>query len=290
MSECLFQYGSVEDVFYLSHVRQDGPVSMARNHFHSSYEIYYLISGQRYYFIKDKTFQVMGNDLILINKGDLHKTASCGESEHERLLINFKEEFLSPTIDTHEILLAPFKKDVNLIRFTMQQQREVEHLLNKIQNELVQKRPAYMTYVQALFMQFLIYIARHVLDQEQSDTFRHPSLMHKKVSKIVRHINAHYMDPLTLNNVAQKFNISPSYLSRIFKQATGFTFVEYINNVRIREAQSLLISTDEKVIDISYRVGYMSISHFGRVFKEMTGYSPLEFRKRNRERSTSNSN
>ncbi|NMA94667.1 MAG: helix-turn-helix transcriptional regulator, partial [Clostridiales bacterium] len=56
---------------------------------------------------------------------------------------------------------------------------------------------------------------------------------------------------------------------------------EYINNVRIKEAQALLLSTDYKVIDISAKVGYTNTSHFGRVFREMTGYSPLRFRKYN---------
>lgn len=91
------------------------------------------------------------------------------------------------------------------------------------------------------------------------------------------------MHDLTLKKTAQKFNMSSCYLSRLFKEGTGFTFIEYLNNVRIREAQSLLVSTDYKVMDICYKVGYNSISHFGRVFKEMTGYSPLQFRQRSRK-------
>ena len=290
MRETLIEYGSESGLFYLSRVRQDGPVNMAHNHFHSSYELYYLVSGQRYYFIKDKTFQVMEKDLILIKRGDLHKTASCGESQHERILINFREEYLNPNVDAYDILLTPFNKDINMIRFTMQQQGEVESILDQIQSELMEKDPLYEISVQTLFMQLLVYISRHMQKYGVDESFRHPSRMHQKVSNIVQYINVHYMKHLTLQGIAKTFNMSPSYLSRVFKEATGFTLTEYINNVRIKEAQILLMTTDDKVIDISHRVGYTNTSHFGRVFKEMTSYSPLKFRKHNRNGIKSLSN
>src|SRR5699024_2182038 len=136
---------------------------------------------------------------------------------------------------------------INIIRFTLHQQEQVIYFLNEIQEELEKKQAAYETCVQALFKQFLIFISRYVHKQYVDQPFSHPTLIHQKVSQIVRYINTHFMDYLTLEDVAQRFYTSPSYLSRIFKQATGFTFIEYINNVRIKEAQVLLNKTDSKV-------------------------------------------
>lgn len=287
MRETILQYGKEDDPFYISHIRQDGPSSMAYKHFHNSYELYYLISGQRYYFIKDRTFQVMEKDLVLIKRGDLHKTASCGESQHERIVINFREEFLNHGGEERDILLMPFERDINIIRFTLPQQEQIEKLLGNICYEIRKRQPAYKAYVRALLVQFLIYISRHVCKNGKGRPFIHPTLMHRKVSNIVKYINSNYRNDLTLTGTAQKFNMSSSYLSRIFKQGTGFTFIEYLNSVRIREAQSLLLSTDNKVMDICHQVGYTSISHFGRVFKELTGYSPLQFRQRSQSQSLS---
>lgn len=283
MRESILEYGKEDGLFYISHIKQDGPSSMAYRHFHNSYEIYYLLSGQRYYFIKDRTFQVMEKDLILIKRGDLHKTASCGESQHERIVINFREEILNYMEEERNILLMPFDRDINIIRFNLSQQEEIETLLGHICEELKEKRQAYKASAYTLLIQFLIYVSRYVYENYEDRPFTHPTLMHKKVSHIVKYINSNYMHDLTLKKTAQKFNMSSCYLSRLFKEGTGFTFIEYLNNVRIREAQSLLVSTDYKVMDICYKVGYNSISHFGRVFKEMTGYSPLQFRQRSRK-------
>jgi YesN/AraC family two-component response regulator len=87
------------------------------------------------------------------------------------------------------------------------------------------------------------------------------------------------MQRITLADISKEFYISQFYFSKIFKEATGFTFVEYLNSVRIKEAQRLLVSTNDKVIRISYNVGFGSIAHFGRMFKAITGYSPLQYRK-----------
>ncbi|NMA95993.1 MAG: AraC family transcriptional regulator, partial [Clostridiales bacterium] len=267
MKEKIVEYGNEKDLFYFSRMKRSSPVNMAHNHFHSSYELYYLVSGERYYFIKDKTFQVMEKDLVLIKRGDLHKTASSGELEHERILINFREGYINPGAEDPDKLLLPFEKDINIIRFTMAEQMELERLLNSIQDELIIRGHLYEVNVQALFIQLLVYISRHVKRYGAVKYFRQPSVMHKKVSDIVQYINMNYMESLTLKSIAKRFNMSPSYLSRVFKRATGFTLTEYINNVRIKEAQALLLSTDYKVIDISAKVGYTNTSHFGRVFR-----------------------
>ncbi|PEE73423.1 hypothetical protein COM81_28730 [Priestia megaterium] len=103
--------------------------------------------------------------------------------------------------------------------------------------------------------------------------------LHEKVSEIVRYINNHYMDLLTLHSLSKQFHISPYYLSRIYKKGTGFSFVEYLNQVRINEAQKLLKTTSLSVTSIAEKVGYENPTHFGRVFKKVTGISPLKYRK-----------
>ena len=73
---------------------------------------------------------------------------------------------------------------------------------------------------------------------------------------------------------------TPQYFSRVFKRATGVSFTEYLNGVRIKEAQRLLIKTDKTIYDIAEAVGYKSASHFGRSFTAITGISPSEYRRK----------
>jgi YesN/AraC family two-component response regulator len=93
------------------------------------------------------------------------------------------------------------------------------------------------------------------------------------------------MKPLTLPALSDHFYISTSHLSRLFKEVSGFTFTEYMNIVRIKEAQKLLRETNFKVADIAETVGFGNIAHFGRVFKENTNITPLQYRSLNKKKS-----
>ncbi|MNI72529.1 Bifunctional transcriptional activator/DNA repair enzyme AdaA [compost metagenome] len=99
------------------------------------------------------------------------------------------------------------------------------------------------------------------------------------MTEITTYINHNYKSNLTLATISEIFFISPGYFSRSFKKITGFSFIEYLNNVRIREAQLLLRETNTKVIDIAEQSGFESIAHFGRVFKQFTKQSPNVYRK-----------
>jgi len=106
--------------------------------------------------------------------------------------------------------------------------------------------------------------------------------MHVRMIKVVQYLNDHYAEPLSLTAVAEQFAISTYYLSRTFKSATGFAFSEYINLLRLKEAQRLLRETDLKITDIALRTGFDNFSHFGKAFKKMAALSPRAYRSASR--------
>ncbi|HOV24815.1 MAG TPA: helix-turn-helix domain-containing protein [Pseudobacteroides sp.] len=104
----------------------------------------------------------------------------------------------------------------------------------------------------------------------------------KTISDIVQYINANAADPsISLTKVASKFYMNPSYLSRIFRQVTGYTFVEYITRTRINNALKLFKETDLKGYEIGERVGIHDPNYFGKCFKKYTGMSINTYRKLN---------
>jgi len=82
-----------DDSFYISHTKRTQYFTMPDTHFHDTYEIYYLLSGERYYFIKDKTYHVKKGDLIFIDIYDLHRTIVADTPTHERIVIKFSDKF-----------------------------------------------------------------------------------------------------------------------------------------------------------------------------------------------------
>ncbi|KPV55988.1 hypothetical protein QJ48_30130 [Paenibacillus sp. A3] len=94
-------------------------------------------------------------------------------------------------------------------------------------------------------------------------------------------IHEQYANPnLSLTFLGSELNVSPKYLSQIFKEEFGVNFLDYVSELRIREAKRLLTESEETVQDIGVRVGYPSVRSFLRVFKKATGVTPGEFRKK----------
>ncbi|WP_127579333.1 helix-turn-helix domain-containing protein [Paenibacillus koleovorans] len=93
------------------------------------------------------------------------------------------------------------------------------------------------------------------------------------------YLEEHYEKDITLDAIADKLNISRSYLSTYFKEKTGIYFVDYVNTVRVGKAKKLLARPDIRIQDAASMVGYQNINSFNRMFKKFTGMTPSEFRK-----------
>ncbi len=105
------------------------------------------------------------------------------------------------------------------------------------------------------------------------------------VSLARRYIEDRYMlESMTMKDTARYLHISPQHLSRIFRQETGITFMEYLTRVRLSHARELLAGSTLKIYEVAERTGYSNQHYFSNAFKKVIGVSPLEYR---RQKSTS---
>lgn len=95
-----------------------------------------------------------------------------------------------------------------------------------------------------------------------------------------QYILEHLSDPLTLESVAGIVHLSPGYLSRLFKEQTGNSFIQYVTGARINEAKRFLLDPYVKAKDVGELVGYHDAKHFYKTFKSVTGFTPGAYRKR----------
>lgn len=103
----------------------------------------------------------------------------------------------------------------------------------------------------------------------------------RTIEQLRRHVQAHIGDrDLSLAMLASLIHYNPSYLSRFFKLKTGKNLSEYINEVRMEKALSLLADPSVRIVDVSSRVGFESSSYFTVFFKKRTGMTPNEYRSR----------
>lgn len=265
--------------FSIHRAQRSFPFNMPLNHYHDAYEIYYMRSGERYYFIKDRTYRIQPGDLVLIDKHVLHKTQHITKA-HERILIHYRDGFLDPIMESSGWTpQAVFEHPV--VRLNMKQQAYVESLLDKLLEESKLQTPESPLYVKLALAELLLYAGRCIREQTSALAEPEPgNPMFARISAVAAYINEHYADELSLSLLSGLFHINPHYLSRIFNKVTGFSYVEYVNLVRLKEAQKLLLAGDMNVTEVAQSVGFESLSHFGRVFKASMGMSPKEYRKR----------
>lgn len=98
------------------------------------------------------------------------------------------------------------------------------------------------------------------------------------VQKTIIYIDANLAENLALNVLAEKFSISASYLSTLFRKETGLTLTDYVNRKRIQHAEYLLSTTRLQVQTIAQHCGIMDVQYFSKVFKRLTGSTPKEYR------------
>lgn len=98
------------------------------------------------------------------------------------------------------------------------------------------------------------------------------------IVKATQYIRLHYEQDLSLQEIAKLLYVHPNYLSKKFKAETGHSLTDYINHVRVWEAQYMLKETEAPIAEIAYAVGFNDTKYFSKVFKKITQKTPSEFR------------
>lgn len=101
-------------------------------------------------------------------------------------------------------------------------------------------------------------------------------------AQAIAYMKVHYAEPINLEEMAEECGLSTSYFSKKFKEQTGEKYIDVLTDIRIREAQRILATTDMSVAEIVEEVGYCDDKHFRRLFHKVTGMNPLEYRKKAR--------
>lgn len=97
------------------------------------------------------------------------------------------------------------------------------------------------------------------------------------IKRAKEYINDKFKNDITLEELSKVLNISPQYFSRLFKEQTGYNFIEYLTFIRIEHSKELMNSTNMTIKEICYSVGYGDPNYFSRIFKKNTGISPTDY-------------
>ena len=260
--------------------RRDGSFTMPQVHFHNTCEIYFLLEGERSYFIENRTYRVAPGGLAFVGRNRIHKTLAEREGCHERILLEIEPQLLRRSAGYFGSLPLQefFLEDSGVLNLLPQESAFVRDLLLRMAREL-HARPIGCEECASLMLgELLLFIFRRAGAAPTASPVIN-SEKHRKVYEIASYISESYAEITTIDELSRRFFLSKYYLCHIFREVTGLTVSEYINDRRVMAAQKLLAETDGTVAEIAAAVGYDSVTYFDRVFSRSIGQSPMQYRK-----------
>ena len=104
-----------------------------------------------------------------------------------------------------------------------------------------------------------------------------------KMKIIMKHVENHYMEKISIADIAEVAGFSESHFMRYFKETMGTSFIDYLREYRLTMAARLLLASDASILSISEEVGFENLSYFNRAFKKEYGVTPSQYRKQSAE-------
>lgn len=241
-------------------------------HYHRSYELYYLVKGEREYFIEDRFFLVKEGDVVLAPKKVFHRTAGEGGL---RFLLHFSDNFLHKYFT--DGLLEPLMGDIPLVFRAESRERErIVSLLNTMLAEFNKGEGQNENLQCGYLYQLLFTIANG------NNTYVPHNRPDERITKIIQYINENYNHITDIEQIAEHFFISKFHLCRFFRKNLGIPLVSYVNTIKVREACALMKNENMSMTQIAMQCGFNSSSYFCKVFKKEKGLSPSDYRKKHK--------
>lgn len=254
-------------------------------HSHDFYEIVYVEDGFTLHSAGGIINILVTGDLFFVKPGENHSYINAYQTKLYNLIFSADElGSLLPELKQLpglDEMLSDTTSDVTGIRILhvdMGERRNLEQSLENIRTERLEKRTGWQCSLKNRLASFLIRYSRMFEEQRDKRT-QSDDDYYGYVYKILRYVDDHYGENITMNDLSDVTGLSPDYMTRKFKAALYMTPSEYVRKFRISRAMELLCTTELSVADVAKRTGFSDISLFSRVFKQEVGLPPASYRK-----------
>ena len=237
-------------------------------HWHNSIEITYVVKGLKVQCMEDEKIIAPTGTLLLVNSGVIHDIDVKNGLEGIVLLID------RDYIDS----ICPKCKDHGFsLKTNLDASKEIIDYLFKLvtaheKNNLLDAHIIVLKIIKIL-AEKLIVDGFYIKEKHDDESY-------ELVISIIKYINQHYQQKITLDKLALITNYNKSYLSNIFKKKTGITIFEYLRNVRLEHCLSDLKYKNNTIVEIALNNGFANIQIFNRIFKEIYKITPKQYRKK----------
>ena len=268
--------GYLMEKFRLFHLKDKEPKEYSY-HYHDFHKLIWFVSGDVEYHLEGKTYKLEPHDILLVNKGEIHKPFVGKDTVYERYVFYISTDFLDEHSengsDLNQCFQMTLKEQGNVIRLNPAQSRtlfETVRLLEKAENE---ESYAKEMYCRILFLKLLIELNRCCI--ENPEVFHKTARYDKKVVEMIHYINENLSQDMTIEALSARFYLSKYHMMRKFKEETGYSMHQYVLEKRILAARNLMLS-GMPATTASAECGFKDYSTFSRAYKKLLGQLPSE--------------
>ncbi len=260
---------------------------MAMAHIHNAIEIVYVNEGSFIAMLGETEYRIEKGDMLLIRTGVIHRLYSDPEKESSYYIIK-----IAPS------LIFDFAADANAAKYILnlklgegkkckwtKAELEGTMLKNIIEDIIIeQSNEKYCSdmAIKSGCAQLLMRILRETEGEGSSNAVSEATdEVIRLIYKAIEHIYKNFQRKITALECSKAVGMSYSYFSRTFKNVTGKTFSEFLEDIRLDNAKKLLLTTDKSVAEIAFESGYNDTCYFIAEFRKKSGVTPKQFRVKN---------
>ena len=245
-------------------------------HYHPEYELTYIVKGSGYRIVGNSYEQYSDGDLVLLGSNLPHTWTSKPDNTvaSEAIVIQFSSEFITPFLVLHES---------NQIKQLLEHSdRGLRIAVDEMLVSNIMELPEIQGMDRVLKLIWILEeITKRQCDYIAPNTFH--NVVSKKnefrINKACTFLQNNFNQKISLKQVADLIYLTESNFCKFFKKATGKTYSDYLNELRINEACRMLVQTEQTINEISYACGFETLSYFNRVFLFKKAITPSTFRK-----------
>lgn len=268
--------GYLLEKFRLFHLKDDSPKEY-EYHYHDFHKLIWFISGEVEYHIEGKSYKLEPHDILLVNRGEIHKPFVSAGTEYERYVFYISPDFLDEHSEGEDTLDLCFrmalKEQGNVIRLSPSESRTLFETVKLLDRAGKEELYASQMYCRILFLKLLIELNRCCMGNPE--VFHKMARYDKKIVEIIHYINENLAADLTIEALSDRFFLSKYHMMRKFKEETGYSMHQYILEKRILAARNLILAGNAAVA-ASVECGFKDYSTFSRAYKKLLGRLPSD--------------
>ncbi|MCG7343546.1 helix-turn-helix domain-containing protein [Sporosarcina sp. ACRSL] len=236
-------------------------------------QVILVLSGKLKIETSDRFYHMEENDLLVINRNQLYQAQ--GYEENRVMVLSISDRFMERHYANYRNhRFECFSREIDLGR--EEKILTIRKLLANVMISYYRQDESYLIELTSYICQMLLILIRSF--KEEGSVIQKIDTGDRRLLQIIDYMERNYDQPITLEEIATKYFLSTSYLSRYFKQNMGIGFSRYLMNIRLKHSMKELLYTNDSISQIAMNNGFPNTKAFSTLFKEVHGMTPHVYR------------